>query len=87
MSAKRPTNSPIKPAQRPQEQSILIIAGTHQQAKYWAEQLKVSNWLYIHRPEQLYGRTKCDIRFIGTWYERSDADQLERLVRELKLIG
>jgi len=70
----------------PHKKLTLIIAGTHSQAKYWAEQWNLGrDWVFINEPRQLYGIRGADIRFAGTWYSRPDAEELEMEVQRVRL--
>lgn len=61
---------------RPQ---VNIVARNNAQATYYAEELGLNptQWRYVPSPEYLRGLDGGVIYFVGPWYERSDAREME----------
>jgi hypothetical protein len=58
---------------------IMIVAGNYDQAWYWANEWKLCpcDWRYVDSPNSLKGVRNSEVRFVGDWYRRPDARELE----------
>jgi len=69
----------------------LIIAGNYRQYVNYIEKYKLSrnDTVYISREEILLGRAQEElenIKFIGTWWERSDIDIIQMRLSDIDII-
>jgi len=54
-----------------------IIAGNVDQYRNWAaDKMSVNHFLYVSGPDILRGIENPGGRFIGTWYERKDIEEI-----------
>lgn len=61
---------------------IMIIAGTYNQARYWAQiqNLKPGEWQYIYDTMQLCGLRNFGYVKVGTWYEHKSYYEVKKLI-------
>lgn len=65
---------------------LLILAGDHQQADYWAHQWKLrpQDWRYLSDTYQLLGMQAPLFIIVGTFFHRPDAREI---VQRLAIIN
>lgn len=65
---------------------LYIIAGSAKQADDYCRSigLNKNDFIYVHSPQVLYGAKNIEFSRIGTWYERDDIYDMNRM---LILIG
>ena len=62
------------------EKDFYIIAGSIDQAKYWAKSWNLKSYVYIHSSYQLSGIRKFKFARVGTWCENPEIDKIEERI-------
>ncbi len=67
---------------------LLIVAGTHEQARQYARENGVKSWLHVRRELDVVGRTVKEYVLVGTWYDLPRIDEIvDALERRLDCEG
>ena len=73
----RTRRKPSNPApQRDPAVLTLVLAGSHEQARFHAERLGLTQWRSVQGVEELYGRRGARILRVGQWWARKDRQEV-----------